>query len=151
MNASLTSTALRTPSISPKSRAHARKSFDFAGTASRVVAQNETARLFWTSVTPGALHAADPASSRSSQELTVPARVTLPPSAETSMFSASISASRLRAFSIASLIAVGWTLGLRVMLLQTPLTPGQISHSIRGGVALEAPCDATRECYPSRS
>ena len=69
--------------------------------------QCATARLFSTYVTSGALHAADPALIRSSHELAVPASVTLLPTAVTVIFSASISASRLSAFSIASLTAVG--------------------------------------------
>ena len=50
----------------------------FAGTTSRFGAQNDTASLFSTSVTPGALHAAAPASFRSFQELAVPVSATFP-------------------------------------------------------------------------
>lgn len=42
-------------------------------------------RWFWTSFAPGAAHAVSPANSRSLQELTWPAKVTVPPSAVTSI------------------------------------------------------------------
>src|SRR5665811_83511 len=79
----------------------------------------ETARLFSTEVTPGALHAELRASLRSSQVCTEPASVTRPPSVDTRILSASSSALRQSAFSTRSLMPPGAVPGLSVMLLLT--------------------------------
>ena len=84
--------------------------------------------LFSTAVTPGAFQAARPASSCSRHERTLPDNFTLPPSADTAMCSASTSASRFNAFSISSLTSLGRTVGLMVMSLETPRTPGRYAR-----------------------
>jgi hypothetical protein len=71
--------------------------------------QYSTRMWSWTSVTPGAVQAADTASSCSAHELTGPSRVTVPFDVETERSSASSLALRLNALRMSSLTA--WAFG----------------------------------------
>jgi hypothetical protein len=78
---------------------------------------------FSTRDTPGAAHAATPASSFSAHDRTLPRRITWPSSICTLIRRASISAFRLSAASIYALTSAGETRGLSVMSFDSPLTP----------------------------
>src|SRR5690606_2413952 len=82
-----------------------------------------TFRRSSTCLMPGADHAARSAAPRSHQLLTLPSRVTVPSRTWTMMPLASISALRLRAFSMRILTSSPLVRGLSVILLETPTTP----------------------------
>src|SRR3982075_679952 len=79
-----------------------------------------------THVTPGADHAARSASSLSAQERTAPFKMTWLPWVSTVILFASVSTLRTSAFSISALISEGFTRGLTVIKLTTPLTPDRL-------------------------
>src|SRR6267142_3821962 len=84
---------------------------------------NEIVMRLSTEVTPGADHAARSASSFSSQERTVPFRMTLVPSTSILVRLASHMTLRRSACSIFCFISDGTTRGFTLMELITPLTP----------------------------